>query len=93
MEANAIEKHLQRFLQSQVARALSSSELHDLGLTDWRKAMAPIRELAWTLRDKEQLEVLQKRHCLGPQHTIIRHQRTNQIKKVTDFFHSKDYIG
>ncbi|KAF2224139.1 hypothetical protein BDZ85DRAFT_97774 [Elsinoe ampelina] len=76
MEGNAIEKHLQRILRSrqppktfcpsEVARALSSSELQELGLTDWREAMAPIRELAWTLRDNSQLEVLQKGTVLDP---------------------------
>jgi len=65
-----IEKYLDRFLQSreppktfcpsEVARALTSSELHALGVTDWRGIMSLVRLSAEERREQGELEVLQK---------------------------------
>ena len=53
------------FCPSEVARALTSSELQSLSLTTWREAMPLIRELVWELRDRGECEVLQKGEVLG----------------------------
>ena len=45
---------------SEVARALSSSELSSLNVPDWRATMDPIRQLVWELREAGEVEVLQK---------------------------------
>ena len=70
----ALQQHLQEFLTkrdppktfcpSEVARALSASELHDLGFSHWRDAMPAIRELAWDIRSRGDCEILQKGEVL-----------------------------
>lgn len=45
---------------SEVARALSQADLEELGCTDWRAAMDPVREEAWRMREEGLLEVTQK---------------------------------
>lgn len=45
---------------SEVARALSPSELSALNAPDWRATMDHVRELVWELRGQGQVEVLQK---------------------------------
>ncbi|KAK5705907.1 hypothetical protein LTR17_021238 [Elasticomyces elasticus] len=71
-----LEAHLKHFLAkreppktfcpSEVARALTTSELHELGFETWREAMPAVRELAWRWRDQdERVEVLQKGVVLG----------------------------
>ena len=62
--------HLQHFLTtrhppktfcpSEVARALSTQELGDLGFETWRDAMPEVRRLVYELRDDGGCEVLQK---------------------------------
>lgn len=69
-EQTSIKKHLEQFLQareppktfcpSEVARAMSSSELEAAGAEHWRDLMPRIRELAWEKRAHGQLQVLQK---------------------------------
>ena len=49
---------------SEVARALSSSELRALDASDWRATMDPIRELVWELREAGEVEVTQKGHVV-----------------------------
>lgn len=49
---------------SEVARALSSSELSTLGAPDWRATMDPIRELIWEMREAGEVEVMQKGQVL-----------------------------
>jgi hypothetical protein len=66
----ALERRLEEFLAkreppttfcpSEVARALTASERNDLGFSDWRDAMPPIRELVWDLRNRNECEILQK---------------------------------
>ncbi|KAK1094015.1 hypothetical protein LTR48_001152 [Friedmanniomyces endolithicus] len=54
------------FCPSEVARALSSSELQTLGFAGWREAMPAVRELAWEWRARgEGVEILQKGVVLG----------------------------
>lgn len=50
---------------SEVPRALSHEELSALSVASWRNLMPAIRELVWDLRDKQQVEILQKGHVLG----------------------------
>lgn len=45
---------------SEVARALSSSELSSLDVPDWRATMDPIRQILWEMRQAGEVEVLQK---------------------------------
>lgn len=49
---------------SEVARALSSSELSTLCAPDWRAVMEPIRALVWEMREAGQVEILQKGQVL-----------------------------
>lgn len=53
------------FCPSEVARALTASELSDLGFDTWRDAMPAVRQLAWELRAQGECEVLQKGECVG----------------------------
>lgn len=67
---NPVSQHLQRFLNtrqppktfcpSEVARALSSEDLESEGVKEWRELMPRIRELAWEMRARGEVEVLQK---------------------------------
>ena len=50
---------------SEVARALSNSELTQLDAESWRDAMDDIRHLAFDLREDGEVEVLQKGEVLG----------------------------
>lgn len=45
---------------SEVARALSSTELSVLDVPDWRATMDPIRQLVWEMHEAGEVEVLQK---------------------------------
>lgn len=45
---------------SEVARALSSSELEALDAPDWRATMDSIRQLVWEMREAGEVEVMQK---------------------------------
>ncbi|KAH6633749.1 hypothetical protein C7974DRAFT_412723 [Boeremia exigua] len=49
---------------SEVARALSSSELSTLGAPDWRATMDSIRQLVWEMREAGEVEVMQKGQVL-----------------------------
>lgn len=53
------------FCPSEVARALSSSELAELGLSGWRDAMPAVRQTAWQMRDRGECKVLQKGEVLA----------------------------
>jgi len=67
---NPIQTHMNHFLQtreppktfcpSEVARALTPSELSSLGFDEWRAAMESVRNLAEEKRSQGSLEVLQK---------------------------------
>lgn len=52
------------FCPSEVARALTPSELSELGFDSWRDAMPAVRQLAWDLRANGECEVLQKGECV-----------------------------
>ena len=45
---------------SEVPRALSTSELKAIGVTDWRDLMPEVREMLWHMRQSGQVEILQK---------------------------------
>ena len=65
-----IESHLHRLLStreypkticpSEVPRALSAKELLDVGASDWRELMPEVRRLLWELRERGEVEILQK---------------------------------
>ncbi|KAJ4993632.1 hypothetical protein SVAN01_00686 [Stagonosporopsis vannaccii] len=50
---------------SEVARALSSSDLSTLGASHWRATMDPIRELMWEMCQAGEVEVMQKGQVLS----------------------------
>jgi len=50
---------------SEVARALSKSELKACGASDWRSIMGPIRNLVIELRNQGVLDILQKGSVIG----------------------------
>lgn len=66
--------HLQRLLSSrafpkticpsEVARAMSTAELHMAGASTWRDLMPALRRLAFQLRDGGTVDVLQKGNVL-----------------------------
>jgi hypothetical protein len=45
---------------SEVARALSTSELETLGASDWRGTMNAVRQVMWEKRGIGEVEILQK---------------------------------
>lgn len=70
MSSSPLQTHLTTFLStrqppktfcpSEVARALSTQELSELGFVSWRDAMPEVRKLAFELRDAGDCEILQK---------------------------------
>ena len=70
MENSAVTAHLDRLLSSrpypkticpsEVARSLSTSELEECGVSTWRDLMPDIRGLLWKMRDKGEVEILQR---------------------------------
>lgn len=55
---------------SEAARALSTAELHESGVDDWRELMVALRKLAFELRDQGEIEVLQRGAVL-PRHQAV----------------------
>jgi hypothetical protein len=53
------------FCPSEVARALTSSDLEALNLTEWREAMSPIREILWEMRAEGLCEIVQGGVSIG----------------------------
>ena len=89
--ASPLHNHLQRFLTtrqppktfcpSEVARALSTQELSDLGFETWRDAMPEVRTLVYGLRDEGGCEVLQKGEVItGPESDVSGPIRVRRIE-------------
>lgn len=57
-------QHPKTLCPSEVARALSTGELKEAGVSSWRDLMPYLRELAFQMRDNGQLEILQKGEVL-----------------------------
>jgi Protein of unknown function (DUF3253) len=55
---------------SEAARALSATELQSKGVDKWRDLMPTIHELAFELREKGELEILQKGEMLPESQTM-----------------------
>ena len=65
-----LKAHLQRLLStraypkticpSEAPRALSSSELESIGVSEWRELMPEARRILWNMRAKKEVELLQK---------------------------------
>ncbi|KAJ8989242.1 hypothetical protein HRR80_006965 [Exophiala dermatitidis] len=45
---------------SEIARSMTSSELHELGASEWRDLMPQLRRMAFEARDRGELEILQR---------------------------------
>ena len=70
-----LEPHLSRLLSSrthpkticpsEVPRALSSAELQEAGASSWRDLMDCARAIVWELRDRNEVEILQKGEVLA----------------------------
>ena len=45
---------------SEVPRALTAAELRACGTLDWRSLMPLVREILWDMRERGQVEILQK---------------------------------
>lgn len=70
MTTIALKSHLDRLLASrehpkticpsEVARALSSSEVESAGATEWRYLMPTVREILWDMRQRGEVELLQR---------------------------------
>ena len=45
---------------SEVPRSLRDPELEALGTTDWRSLMPMVREVLWAMRQRGEVEILQK---------------------------------
>lgn len=56
----AAREHPKTCCPSEVARSLTQEELQTIGCKDWREAMQPIREAAWSMRADGLLEITQK---------------------------------
>ncbi|KAL9028760.1 MAG: hypothetical protein Q9196_002928 [Gyalolechia fulgens] len=53
-------EHPKTICPSEVARALSRTELSDVGVSDWRHLMNPVRAILFDMRSKGQVEILQR---------------------------------
>lgn len=45
---------------SEVPRALTTAELRACGTSDWRSLMPAVRDILWNMREKGEVEILQK---------------------------------
>lgn len=55
---------------SEVPRSLSTSELEQLGASEWRELMDETRAIVFRLRDQDTLEILQKGQVIGQDITL-----------------------
>lgn len=78
--ANCLESHLNRLLSSreppkticpsEAPRSLTSAELQQLGASGWRDLMHESRRIVWEMRDKGEVEILQRGEVLGEDVTM-----------------------
>lgn len=45
---------------SEIARAISATELNSLGVSEWRDLMPEVREMLWKMRERGEVEILQR---------------------------------
>lgn len=45
---------------SEVPRALTAAELRACGASDWRSLMPAVRNILWSMREKGEVEIMQK---------------------------------
>jgi hypothetical protein len=50
---------------SEAARLLSSADLRQLGVQNWREAMPAVRDAVWEMRSAGEVEVLQQKKVLS----------------------------
>lgn len=87
-----IDEHLQVLLEkreypkticpSEVARALSSEQLQGMGAESWRDMMPTIRDYVFNLRDKGDVEILQKGSVLPQSQTLEDTTGPIRVRKV-----------
>ena len=53
---------------SEIPRALTPAELKACGTSDWRSLMPAVRDILWNMREKGEVEILQK-GSLVPENT------------------------
>jgi hypothetical protein len=66
---------------SEVARSLSLDELHALGVHSWRDLMPALRELCFEMRDRGEIEILQKGSVLGGEQGLVETRGPIRIRK------------
>ncbi len=50
---------------SEVARAMPAETLDSAGASDWRDLMPAIRALVWEMRDRSEVDIMQRGEVLG----------------------------
>ena len=50
---------------SEAPRSLSTSQLEQLGASGWRDLMDETRAIVWSMRDRGEVEILQRGHILS----------------------------
>ena len=80
MADNPLQAHLDQLLSSraapkticpsEAARALSASELHSLGASDWRDLMPSARQFLFGMRDRGEVEIMQRGEVLSNDITL-----------------------
>jgi Protein of unknown function (DUF3253) len=53
-------EHPKTLCPSEIARALSNSELENAGVSTWRELMPNLRTLCFQMRDQGEIEILQR---------------------------------
>lgn len=69
---------------SEVARLLSKDELSSLNCTDWRAAMEPVRQEAWSIKQEGGLDITQKGIAIQVERLEDIHGPVRLRKKATD---------
>lgn len=90
-----VNNHLQQLLvkrqypktlcPSEAARALSSAELAESGVTSWRDLMTPLRCHVFELRDQGDLEILQKGNVLPSTQSLEDTVGPIRLRNVQEF--------
>ena len=60
LEELLMDRYPNTICPSEVPRSLGPDELNAMGAISWRELMPSMREIAWDLREKKEVEVLQK---------------------------------
>ncbi|KAK5201619.1 hypothetical protein BJ546DRAFT_834093 [Cryomyces antarcticus] len=69
---------------SEVPRSFSRQELQQLGATGWRDLMPAVREIAFEMRDRGEVEIMQRGEALDPGVGLEQVQGPIRVRKVQD---------